>query len=231
MSKLDRVCSWLVALLVPLAVIGLALRAVLVPPYLQIEYRMPYFPRDDYGFSTQDRIHWATFASRYLVNSSNISFLGDLTFADGAPLFNGRELSHMQDVKRVVQHALLAWYAALALLAGVWVWSWRTRRLAVVRLGARRGGWFIVGLALAIGSIVVVGVAMNPDVFWQFFAAFHGLFFKGDSWLFAYSDTLIRLFPIRFWQDTFLAAGLIVLIGGLGLELGLRQDGGTMHDV
>ena len=75
MSRFEGVCSWAVALLVPLVVIGFALRVVLLPSYLQLEYRMPYFPPDDYGFSVKDRIHWATFASEYLVNDSKISFL------------------------------------------------------------------------------------------------------------------------------------------------------------
>ena len=66
---------------------------------------------------------------------------------------------------------------------------------------------------------------MAPDVFWNFFAWFHSLFFTGNSWIFEYSDTLIRLFPIRFWQDTFLAAAIIVLAGGLGLAFGIRVRG------
>jgi uncharacterized membrane protein len=63
---------------------------------------------------------------------------------------------------------------------------------------------------------------MNPDVFCNFFSGFHSLFFEGDSWLFLYSDTLIRLFPIRFWQDVFLWAAVIALGGGIALALGLR---------
>ena len=47
------------------------------------------------------------------------------------------------------------------------------------------------------------------------------IFFKGDSWLFYYSDTLIRLFPIRFWQDAFLWAAILALGGGVGLAFGL----------
>jgi uncharacterized membrane protein len=47
------------------------------------------------------------------------------------------------------------------------------------------------------------------------------LFFTGDSWLFLYSDTLIRLFPMRFWQDAFLFAGALDVLGGLALGLGL----------
>ena len=77
-------------------------------------------------------------------------------------------------------------------------------------------------MAVTIGLIVVVGIAINPDVFWNFFAGFHHLFFTGDSWLFLYSDTLIRLFPIRFWEDAFLWAAVIALAGGVGLALGLK---------
>ncbi len=60
-------------------------------------------------------------------------------------------------------------------------------------------------------------------MFWKFFTLFHQVFFEGDSWLFLYSDTLIRLFPIRFWQDAVLAAAVISLGGGLGLALGLKK--------
>ena len=81
----------------------------------------------------------------------------------------------------------------------------------------------MVGLAVAIGLIVVIGISINPNVFWDFFAGFHSLFFEGDSWLFLYSDTLIRLFPIRFWQDAFLLAAVIALGAGVALGLGLKS--------
>ena len=220
-SRLFSTLSWLVTLLIPLALIGLAVRVVLIPAYLQVEYRMPYFPPDDYGFTTQDRLHWAPYAWKYLLNNADVSYLGILRFPDGSALFNERELSHMQDVKRVIGGALKTWYASLLLLALLGLWAWRGDRLPAYRQGLRRGGWLMVSLAVAIGVIVVAGISLNPDVFWEFFTFFHSLFFKGDSWLFAYSDTLIRLFPIRFWQDTFLFAALIALGGGLGLGLGL----------
>ena len=81
----------------------------------------------------------------------------------------------------------------------------------------------MVGLAAVIGLIVVIGIAIDPNVFWNFFAGFHHLFFTGDSWLFLFSDTLIRLFPIRFWQDAFLFAAIISLGGGVALGWGLRK--------
>jgi integral membrane protein (TIGR01906 family) len=220
--KMTMLLSWLVAILVPLALIGLGLRVLLTPLFLKIEYNMPYFPSDEYGFTKEDRLKWAPYALEYLVNSADISYLGDLKFEDGTPLFNERELSHMADVKRVTKGALNVWYIALSLLTLLGLWSWRGDWVQTYRLGLMRGGWLMVGLAALIGLIVVIGIAMNPDIFWNFFAGFHSLFFEGDSWLFLFSDTLIRLFPIRFWQDAFLLAAVIALGGGIALGLGLR---------
>jgi len=216
------VLSWLVALLVPIALIGLGLRLLLTPLFLKIEYNMPYFPPDEYGFTKADRLRWAPYALDYLTNSQGISYLGDLKFDDGTPLYNERELSHMDDVKRVTQGALRVWYVTLALLLLLGVWAWLGGWWQDYRLGLMRGGWLMVGLAVAIGAIVVVGIVINPNVFWNFFAGFHSLFFEGDSWLFLFSDTLIRLFPIRFWQDAFLWAAVIALAGGIALALGLK---------
>lgn len=217
-----QIISILVTLLIPLALIGLGLRLLLTTAFLQIEYNMPYFPRDEYGFTKEDRLRWAPYALKYLVNNADISYLGDLKFDDGTPLYNERELSHMEDVKRVTRGALNVWYATLALLLALGIWSKAAHWEQAYRQGLMRGGWTMVGLAAVVGLIVVIGIAVNPNVFWNFFAGFHSLFFEGDSWLFLYSDTLIRLFPLRFWQDAFLLAAAIALGGGVALGVGFR---------
>ena len=216
------ILPWLVTILVPLALIGLGLRVLLTPLFLQVEYNMSYFPPDEYGFTKADRLKWAPYAVNYLVNDAGISYLSDLKFDDGSPLYNERELSHMDDVKRVTQGALRVWYASLTVLALLGVWAWFGGWWQGYLLGLRRGGWLMVGLALTIALIVLVGIVVNPNVFWDFFAGFHSLFFEGDSWLFLFSDTLIRLFPIRFWQDAFLWAAAIALGAGVGLGWGLK---------
>ncbi len=215
--------SWLVTLAVPVALVGLSVRLILLPVFPQIEYHTPGFPPDEYGFTTQERVHWAGYAWNYLVNSSGISYLGDLKFTDGKPLYNERELSHMHDVKRVITGTFRAWYVSLGVLLVIGVLAWRAGQRRVFLRGLWRGGWLTIGLAALIGSIVLVGMLMDPNVFWDFFAWFHSLFFTGNSWIFEYSDTLIRLFPIQFWEDTFLAAAAIVLAGGLGLAFGIKE--------
>ena len=217
------ILSLLVTLLVPIALIGFGLRVLLTPLFLRVEYNMPYFPRDEYGFTKADRLKWAPYALNYLTNSADTSYLADLKFEDGKPLYNQRELSHMDDVKRVTQGALRVWYLSLILLAVLGVWAWLGGWAESYRLGLMRGGWLMVILAVTVGLIALIGILISPDLFFGFFTGFHHLFFEGDSWLFLFSDTLIRLFPIRFWQDAFLWAALIALGGGIALALGLRS--------
>jgi integral membrane protein (TIGR01906 family) len=219
----NNLLSWIVAILVPLALIGLGMRALLTPAFLQIEYNMSYFPKDQYGFRKEDRLQWAPYALEYLVNSADISYLGDLKFDNGDPLYNERELSHMEDVKVVTLGALNAWYISLTLLLMLGIWSWRGDWTKTYRQGLMRGGWLMIWLAVAVGLVVLFGMTISPNLFWSFFTGFHSLFFEGDSWLFLHSDTLIRLFPLRFWQDAFLFAAAIALGGGVALALGLRR--------
>jgi integral membrane protein (TIGR01906 family) len=208
--------SWLVTLLAPFAIIMLAVRMLLTPVFPEIEYRMPGFPEDAYGFSLQDRLRWAKPSIEYLVNNAEISFLADLKFDNGSPIYNERELSHMLDVKIVVQKLLQVWYLALAVQAVLGVWAWRGGWTKAYLNGWRRGGWLTVGLLVGLGLFASVS-------FWQFFSWFHSLFFSGDSWLFEFSDTLIRLFPLRFWQDCVAYIAVFSLLIGLGLGQGLKK--------
>lgn len=215
MKTLYRILSWFISLLIPVALVFLGVRLLLTPLYLQIEYRTPGFPADDYGFSLQDRLHWSKIALQYLVNDANIDFLGNLAFSDSSPVYNARELLHMRDVKNVVQPVLGIGYGVWITILGLGIWAQWGNWWQDYRRGLGRGGWLTSGLVTLIA--VLAGIS-----FWQFFTCFHTLFFEGDSWLFLYSDTLIRLFPMRFWQDAFIIVGVVAVGGGLGFGFGSR---------
>ena len=206
----------LVTLLVPPFLILLGLRLLLTPAFLEIEYRLPAFPPDSYGFTLDDRLRWSKIALEYLLDDADIDFLADLRLADRAPLYNPRELQHMLDVKALTQAVQKVFYAVVALLAVLGICAWRWGGAPAYRRGLRRGGWLTAALVLAIALLGALS-------FWQFFTLFHQIFFEGDSWLFLYSDTLIRLFPMRFWQDCFIFVGGLALLGGLALGLGLKE--------
>lgn len=207
MHLLKRSVQWIVVILTPVILILLSVRFLLTPVFIQLEYRMPNFPQDTYGFSMEDRLHWSEVARVYLLNSAGVEFLADLTFEDDSPLYNERELQHMLDVQIVVEAAMaVMWTSLLAVvLAGVWAkrgdWWWDYRQ------AFSRGGWLTVGIIVA----VIAAIALN---FNAFFVAFHKVFFEGNTWLFKFSDTLIRLFPVRFWQDAFITVGGLTLVAG-----------------
>ena len=214
-QKLSLLLSWLVTILVPLALLMLSVRLLMTPLYLEAEYRMPGFPEDSFGFTLQDRLKWSKPSVEYLVNGSGIDFLAKLQFDNGQPIYNERELSHMADVKKVVQTLLKIWYVDLVFLALLGLWAWRGNWLPDYLWGWKRGGLLTAGLLIAMAAFAAVS-------FWQFFTWFHSLFFSGDSWLFEFSDTLIRLFPIRFWQDAVMYIGGVSILLGLALGFGLK---------
>ncbi len=216
MKIIYRLLGWIATLLLPIALTFLGLRLLLTHAFPQIEYRLPGFPADTYGFNLQDRLKYAQLSIDYLLNDAPVSFLGDLKFPDGSPLFNERELSHMHDVKGVVQPALLTGYLVCAVLLGLGAWARFGGWWEEYVRGIGRGGWLTVGLVAVIGLLAATN-------FWWFFTLFHELFFKGNSWQFLYSDTLIRLFPLPFWESAFGFAGIIDVGGGLALALGLRR--------
>jgi integral membrane protein (TIGR01906 family) len=222
MKFLYRCLSWLVAIILPVVLILSVVRLVINPWYLVFEYHTPGFPADPYGFTLQDRLNYGKLAVEYLVNSADISFLGDLRFPTGqqAPqpscqymtdcthLYNDRELEHMLDVKNIVRGAIWVLEISFLVLILLAVWAWRGRWQLAYLKGLQRGGMVTL---LLIGLIILSVLA----AFNYIFVIFHEIFFKAGTWTFLYSDTLIRLFPERFWQDTFL------MVGGLSAVLGL----------
>ena len=60
-------------------------------------------------------------------------------------------------------------------------------------------------------ALLVALVALIYLNFDWFFTRFHLALFEGDSWIFDFSDTLIRLFPPRFWFDAGIIWGLLTL--------------------
>lgn len=215
-SLIYRILGWCITLLTPVVLVLSAVRLLLVPAFLEFEYRTPNFPPDRYGFTLEERLYWSKIALEYLLNDAGIEFLGNLRFEDGSPVYNARELRHMVDVKVALGGALAVWRLSLAAMLILFVWAWRGRWLDLYWRGLRRGGW----LTLLIVIAVLLAVALSFGVF---FVAFHNVFFAPGTWMFAYEDTLIRLFPERFWRDVFIYIGGIAALFGLALLLGLRR--------
>ena len=199
---------WLISIVTPVFMTITAVRILMTPVFLQIEYNLPGFPADPYGFTKQERLYWSGIALEYLLNDAGIEFLANLRFEDGTPVYNPRELRHMVDVKNVVRGTLQVWYGLLVLFLASAIFAWQSGRMLEFRKSLQRGGLWTLFLLGGILLFVLVG-------FGVFFVAFHNTFFEPGTWTFLWSDTLIRLFPERFWRDTFLFVGGLAMLGGL----------------
>ncbi len=207
-----RMWQVLLALFYPVILLVLAVRAVTSPLFLWVEYNRPGFPGDGYGFSTDDRMTYGSYAVDYLSNWAGPRYLGDLVNRSGDSLFKDGEVSHMADVKLVILSAFGAG-ALLMVLSIVAIAYLRRRSTGGVRRGLFAGSIVSLAIILGLAALAVLG--------WQqFFTEFHRIFFASGTWTFALEDTLIRLFPGQFWIDAgIVIAGLVFLAAVVTLVL------------
>ncbi len=205
MNQTRKIAGWLISATVPYMLIMLSIRLLFTPLFLVVEYNLPGFPADPYGFNTRERLKYGSLSIQYMFNNQGPQFLAAIPFEDGTPIYNEREVSHMLDVKILLQTTLKIFYGLLVLHALILGLSWRNKSLNAYWRDLSNGGWATIVLI----ATIIIAVVISFD---QLFTAFHKVFFTGDSWLFYFSDTLIRLFPMRLWQDAFIMMGVITLI-------------------
>ena len=217
MKLLIKILLVLLIITMPALLVTTAIRVALTPLFVSVEYRLPGFPADEYGFTTADRLTWSRYSINYLLGGVSHEELANQRLPDGTPLYSERELSHMLDVRNLTAIALKVWLGLLAFFILVTFLCWRTNEMDAWFTATRRGG----NLTIAFIFSILLYLALN---FNQLFTQFHQLFFEGDSWLFLMSDNLIRLFPIRFWRDIFIfIGGLSILTGDLFVFISKRH--------
>jgi integral membrane protein (TIGR01906 family) len=206
----QRLLSLLITLALPFLLVVLSIRLVANPWFIHLEYNRPGFPPDPYGFTTAQRTSLAMDGLySVLPEGEGLIRLQQAKLPDGGSAFTERESKHMQDVRvlmaQVFPLMLIGW-AMLVILALVFnrVRGWRH----VVPTGLRGGAV----LTLTLLAVLIAYIVLNFD---SFFLTFHRLFFEGDTFLFLYTDTLIRLYPEQLWSD------VSILIGGLTVVMTL----------
>jgi len=200
---------WVVAVLVALAVPAILVltgfRVLATDAFVEWELARDGFPRDPYGLDTAQRTALAKLGLRSIEpGSEGIVLLERATLPDGSPAFGERELTHMRDVRSLFGAALRAQLVAALAIAVLALLLVRTRLRAAVPAGLLAGSLATLAIAVLAVPVILLG-------FDGFFVRFHEIFFSGDSWQFANSDTLIRIYPEQFWVDVSrITAGLAV---------------------
>ncbi len=180
------------------------------------------FPPDRYGLTQPQRLRLALQGLESIrPGSEGIVVLERATLPDGSPAFDSRELSHMQDVRHLLGGAFRLQLAIVAALLVAGVALSRSRRWrTVVPWGLLLGSLLTLGIAVLAVPFILLG-------FDGFLLRFHEVFFSGNSWRFSQTDTLLRLYPEVFWQDTATIAAVIVvaqaIVVGLAAGWWLRR--------
>ncbi|HEY47931.1 MAG: hypothetical protein AMJ88_00960 [Anaerolineae bacterium SM23_ 63] len=210
-TRWQSIAQWVLQILIPVVLVLSSVWIMLNTAkwWVQIEYRLPGFPEDSYGFTLEHRLYWSEIDIEYLLNDEALDYFDEFRLEDGSPMHNQRELRHMEDVKRLIH---VVWYVlAIGLILGLTLelslGIFADPRVALETLkGGARNTLILVGL-LILGVIVGFGIL---------FVGFHRVFFEGNTWIFLFSDTFIRLYPERFWRDTFIFLALLTaFVGGV----------------
>ena len=214
-SFINRILRTLPILLIPIILILGSARLLATDAYLALEYGKVSFPPDSYGFTQQQRFELASTNLHYSLAHLPSDTLANQT-VDGKPVYSPREATHMVDVQTAFQSVLRTWQAAFILLLLIGFVLWRNGKRTALASALQSGGILTSGIILAIGLLALFA--------WQvWFDNFHLVFFEPGSWLFAYSDTLIRLFPLPFWVDATFTITAFSLSGGLLLAFAGRR--------
>ena len=210
-NRLTQILRLLIILLIPIFIVSGAARSLATDSYLAFEYGKTSFPSDSFGFTDQQRFILASTNIHYVRAHLPGDELSKQTL-NGVPVYNSREVSHMVEVQTVFQSVSRMWQAVFILLILLGFFLWKKGERKVLTSAIQSGGLLTSGIIMSIALLAIFS--------WQFwFETFHLFFFKPGSWLFSYSDTLIRLFPVEFWFDATLTISLLSLAGGLLLAL------------
>ena len=194
-----------IAVVTPPTLIANAMRLLATDTFVRHELGRDGFPPDRYGFTDEQREALALLGLRSIqAGSEGIVLLERTTLPDGSPAFDERELSHMADVRALfvpIQRGSLVVLLAIAVLALALA---RTRLRAVVPRGLLAGALATLAVAILLVPVILLG-------FDGFFTRFHEMFFEGDTWRFSSTDTLIRIYPERFWEDVSALAAVITV--------------------
>lgn len=213
---IPNVVRWLVILAMPFF-LGLGtIRAIIAWDYPSFEYRR--IAPDQFGFTPDQRLQLAHATLDYLQRREPaeevIYLLEELRLpGTGQPLYNPDEISHMVDVKRVADAMrAVVWVSGIIVVGGM--------AFLLLRPETRPLAWRTLFHAGLFTVIILALIALFILLAWPiFFVQFHELLFPPGTWTFAYTDSLIRLFPEQFWFDIGVLISVITLALGVAVTL------------
>jgi integral membrane protein (TIGR01906 family) len=189
---------------VPILLVVTPLYIFISPGFVRHEYAQPTFPPST-RFTPLERLRISDTMVEYLRGEVNLAEMADERTDGGQIALKPSEVDHLVDVKQVTDGFFLAHQIAIVVAVvslALLIVAGATTDLA---RGLRQGVWLTAGLILFVLLFAMVDFRL-------FFTRFHQLFFTEGTWIFYETDTLIQLYPLRFWIDAVWKLGVSILI-------------------
>ncbi len=205
-KKLVLLSKLLIVLIIPIALVSVNVVTLFTPYYVRYEYSKKNFP-DSERFTKEERLKISEQVIGYLKNTTSLSKLEE------TGLFNERESKHISDVRILVDKLFLIQKISVILLVYSILFTilldknkWDVIRYVLF------GAIFTISIGLFLFAMVYLD--FNP-----FFIKFHEILFPQGYWSFDTQDTLIQLYPKKFWVDSGVILLTLVLAEALILSL------------
>jgi integral membrane protein (TIGR01906 family) len=216
-DSVGRGASVVIGLATGVVIVAISLVPFLNPIWIGFEQeRSGALPAT--GF-TADELRSATGAILAdLLPAGDGDFAGEVR---GQPVLNEREREHMRDVRGVFFAFFAFALVSIAVLLGAWFFTRRRPDARVaVRRAVRRGA---TGLGIGVVAAGIVSVV----AFDVLFELFHRVFFGSNYTFDPRTERLVQLFPFRFWSETALVVGGVILVLALGVRVLTRPTAGA----
>ena len=208
----SKIFAVFIALLLPFIILMGGVRSLLSFNYPGFQYGLIGFPEDTLGYTRQERTRLAEITMEYLNSRLDVSGLTQLTDSDGKAVYTPDEISHLEDVKKVIEVASIVWYVICGLSFAFLIWMLVTKSWAQIRHG------FFWGAIFTIVLMVTVVILMIQS-FNSLFEKFHAIFFPQGNWTFLPTSGLIRLFPLPLWVNAFILISVYALLTSILLVI------------
>ncbi|WP_457622425.1 TIGR01906 family membrane protein [Persephonella sp.] len=185
----------------PLWIVGFSTRLAFSEWFIDFEYSRKDFPKDRWGLPDDVRKDLAKLGLQAVLSDEGLEKFKKARLPNGNRAFRDKEIRHMEDVKNFLKYFFPATYLSFIVWFGCFILLKEERWKAVLH-----SGLFTIGLIITVGLISYI----NYDFV---FTVFHDYVFGEYTWRFRLKDTLLRIYPMKFWFDgTFFVIALSFFI-------------------
>ncbi|WP_457623296.1 TIGR01906 family membrane protein [Persephonella sp.] len=191
-------------------IIGVSTRIVFAEWFINYEYSKKDFPKDRWKMPDEVRIELAKIGLYAVLSDEGLERFKEAKLPNGNKAFKEKEIKHIEDVNNFLDIFFPLTFISLA----VWFFFY------LILKDQRWKLLFYSGM-FTVAFIVVGGILIYFNYNFAF-TVFHDFVFGEDTWRFRQKDTLLRIYPMKFWFDgTFFVIGFSLLFSSVLISTGL----------